>query len=105
MNPEQGFETPTSELPTVLLIESDHMLREVCKLQMIASGYVVLEADSLRAAKAILKHHHTIVDRVICDSELPETNGTESVAHICEVLELPFSLMAEPLEWRQLLAG
>jgi DNA-binding NtrC family response regulator len=95
--------TPEStESTTILLIDDDHIIREASKLEMIERGYVVLEADSFRAAKAILKFHHTIVDRVICGERLPDEAG-QNIRHICDVLNKPCFLVSQASEWKTVL--
>jgi DNA-binding response OmpR family regulator len=93
------------DAPTVLLIEDDPSLRETCRQQMMAHGYVVIVADSFRGAKAVLKHHHTIIDKVICNAFLPDADGTTALRHICEVLSLPCQFVRDPLEWSALFSS
>lgn len=66
--------------PTVLLVDDEDSVREVCALLLQRAGYRVVAAAN--GAEAIAASKALGVDAVICDLALPDVPGTELVQRL-----------------------
>ncbi|HYT62698.1 MAG TPA: response regulator, partial [Gemmatimonadales bacterium] len=62
---------------TVLVVEDDEQLRRLTHRALAAHGYTVLEADRGRAALDIARRHKGMIDLLLTDIVMPDTNGRE----------------------------
>ena len=68
---------------TIMIVEDEHILREIIKDYLLEEGYEVLEADDGRKALALFQEHE--LDLIILDIMLPEltdgpyANASESI--------------------------
>ena len=60
---------------TVLVVEDDDQLRRLTHRALASQGYTVLEADRGRAALDIARRHKGIIDLLLTDVIMPDTNG------------------------------
>jgi len=60
---------------TVLVVEDDDQLRRLTHRALAARGYTVLEADRGRAALDIARRHKGMIDLLLTDVVMPDTNG------------------------------
>jgi two-component system NtrC family response regulator len=64
----------------VLIIDDEEKLRALLSRIIRLEGFVVLEADSLRAAGKLLEKED--IDVVLCDVKLPDGNGVDFVSEL-----------------------
>jgi DNA-binding response OmpR family regulator len=82
---------------TVLLVEDDADLRAEVKDYLVAEGFKVLEAGSLRATFEIL--HAQQVQLMVLDASLPDGNALTALPEIRRSTECPIVMMTA---WGQL---
>ena len=68
---------PTSGTETVLLVEDESALLDLCKIILQSLGFTVLTADSPRAAIELASNHAGEIHLLITDVVMPEMNGRE----------------------------
>ena len=64
-----------SPLQTVLLVEDEPTLRELCRDALIESGFLVLEACDARNAVDVAARHEGVIDLLVTDLVMPGPNG------------------------------
>ena len=64
----------------VLIIDDEEKLRALLSLIIRLEGFVVVEADTLRAAGKLLEKED--IDVVLCDVKLPDGNGVDFVSEL-----------------------
>ena len=62
---------------TVLLVDDDDQVRELCRSLLTASGFTVLEAHNGLEAILTSVQHHGAIDLLITDLVMPGINGVE----------------------------
>jgi len=60
---------------TVLVVEDDEQLRRLTHRALAAHGYTVLEADRGRVALDIARRHKGMIDLLLTDIVMPDTDG------------------------------
>lgn len=60
---------------TILLVEDDAAVRDLTRRVLQAAGYTLLEAATGQEAQDIFYRNHTVVDLLLSDLILPDTNG------------------------------
>ncbi len=60
---------------TILLVEDDHSLREVTKIQLEKLGYHVHEAEDAEAATVLFNAHAEEISLLLTDVIMPGVNG------------------------------
>jgi DNA-binding NtrC family response regulator len=80
---------------TILLVDDEDGIRVTLRGQLIARGHTVLEASHGREALEVVRMRRGSLDLVLSDIVMPEMNGTELAAVICEEYPgLPVILMS-----------
>jgi CheY-like chemotaxis protein len=70
---------PRSGAETVLLVEDEHLVRQVTHEILRRNGYRVLEASDGVEALAIVRQHPDPIDLLLTDVVMPRMNGHELV--------------------------
>ncbi|MBX4148304.1 response regulator transcription factor [Paenibacillus lautus] len=76
---------------TILIVEDEHILREIIKDYLLEEGYEVLEADDGRKALALFQEHE--LDLIILDIMLPELDGWSVCKRIRKVSNVPIIML------------
>jgi ATP-binding cassette subfamily B protein len=66
--------------PTVLVVDDESLFRKLLRINLTQAGYHVLEADSGRAALALLREN--VVDAILLDLVMPEMDGFQVLRKI-----------------------
>jgi DNA-binding response OmpR family regulator len=82
---------------TVLLVEDDPDLRTEVKDYLLAEGYKVREAGTLKATLETLQNHH--IHAVVLDASLPDGNALAALPEIRRSTDCPIVMMTA---WGQL---
>ncbi len=64
----------------ILLIDNDNKLRSLLKRIISQEGYVIFEADSLKAGLLILERE--FIEVILCELRLPDGNGLEFIEKV-----------------------
>jgi PAS domain S-box-containing protein len=75
--PEEPAEIPQGSGETVLLVEDDQAIREMCKKMLEDLGYRALAAGTPSEAVRLLSEHTGGIDLLITDMVMPEMNGLD----------------------------
>jgi DNA-binding NtrC family response regulator len=67
---------------TILMVESDEQVRDVCSAMLKSAGYDVLPARSCEEALRIEKSVGNAIDAVVCDCNLPDTDGVRTALQL-----------------------
>ena len=81
----------------VLLVEDDADLRQEVKDYLVAEGYSVLEAGTLKETLEVLQSQH--VHAVVLDVGLPDSNGLDALPELRRHTDCPIVMMTA---WGQL---
>ena len=81
----------------VLLVEDDTNLRHEVKDHLVAEGYNVLEADTLKTTLEILQTQH--IQALVLDVGLPDGNGLDALPDLRRHTDCPIVMMTA---WGQL---
>ncbi len=76
---------------TILIIEDEHILREIMKDYLLAEGYEVLEAADGKLGIALFQEHE--VDLIILDIMLPELDGWSVCKRIRKTSNVPIIML------------
>ena len=76
---------------TIMIVEDEHILREIIKDYLLEEGYEVLEADDGRKALALFQEHE--LDLIILDIMLPELDGWSVCKRIRKVSNVPIIML------------
>ena len=76
---------------TILIVEDEHILREIMKDYLLNEGYEVLEASEGRQALSLFNEHE--VDLIILDIMLPELDGWSVCKRIRKVSNVPIIML------------
>ncbi|MBE9914060.1 response regulator transcription factor [Paenibacillus donghaensis] len=76
---------------TILIVEDEHILREIMKDYLLNEGYEVLEADDGKVALALFQDHE--VDLIILDIMLPELDGWSVCKRIRKSSNVPIIML------------
>ena len=88
------IDVPTSAaVETILLVEDEEMLLEICTAMLENSGYTVLAASDGVIAEALLRQHLSEIDLLVTDVIMPKINGRDlaiKLQTLCPDLKLLF---------------
>ncbi|AYB44193.1 response regulator transcription factor [Paenibacillus lautus] len=76
---------------TIMIVEDEHILREIIKDYLLEEGYEVLEADDGRKALALFQEHE--LDLIILDIMLPELDGWSVCKRIRKLSNVPIIML------------
>lgn len=76
---------------TILIVEDEHILREIMKDYLLAEGYEVLEAADGKLGIALFQEHE--VDLIILDIMLPELDGWSVCKRIRKTSNVPIIML------------
>lgn len=76
---------------TILIVEDEHILREIMKDYLLAEGYEVLEAADGKLGLALFQEHE--VDLIILDIMLPELDGWSVCKRIRKTSNVPIIML------------
>ena len=68
---------PASKPPVILLVEDEHMVREITGQVLSHAGYSVLESSNAKEALQIASSHDGPIDLLLTDIVMPEMNGAD----------------------------
>jgi CheY-like chemotaxis protein len=81
----KGPETPLAAGETILLVEDEPAIRDMCLLMLEKLGYLVLTANDPQEALQIAGKSGETIDLVLTDVVMPGMNGRELMEHIREI--------------------
>jgi DNA-binding response OmpR family regulator len=90
-------------VPTVLIVDDDSSIRTVVSVNLLASGFGVLEAATGDLGLEIVGREH--VDIVLLDVMMPGKSGWEVAASLRERAGAPFVFMSAKAEVEDQLRG
>jgi CheY-like chemotaxis protein len=70
---------------TVLVVDDEHVVRELARRALELHGYSVLVAEDGRAAIDVLKKHSGPIELVVLDLSMPHMNGEELLPQLRKV--------------------
>jgi two-component system cell cycle sensor histidine kinase/response regulator CckA len=73
----QLVQVPSAGTETILLVEDEAALRNVCRVYLESKGYTVLEAGNAKEAMKICKNHDRLIHVLITDVVMPGVGGLE----------------------------
>jgi CheY-like chemotaxis protein len=73
----QPVQVPTAGTETILLVEDEAVLRNVCQVYLESKGYTVLEAGNAKEAMKICQSHDRPIHVLITDIVMPGLGGLE----------------------------
>ncbi|MFB5760547.1 response regulator transcription factor [Paenibacillus medicaginis] len=76
---------------TILIVEDEHILREIMKDYLLEEGYSVLEAANGKEALSLLQEHE--VDLIILDIMLPELDGWSVCKRVRKTSNVPIIML------------
>ncbi|SDT53046.1 two component transcriptional regulator, winged helix family [Paenibacillaceae bacterium GAS479] len=76
---------------TILIVEDQHVLREIMKEYLVDEGYSVLEAGDGKQALALFQEHE--IDLIILDIMLPEIDGWSVCRRIRKTSSVPVLML------------
>lgn len=76
---------------TILVVEDEHILREIMTDYLLAEGYSVLEANDGKQALALFHEHQ--LDLIILDIMLPELDGWSVCRRIRKASNVPIIML------------
>lgn len=65
--------------PTILVVDDEPEMRDVCRAALAREGYLVIEAGDGVEALEILDRHRGGVDLVVSDAVMPRMGGRELI--------------------------
>ena len=79
-----------THVKTVLVVDDEHSLRLLCRVNLELEGHVVLEAKTLAEARALIEREP--VDVILLDVHVGNEDGLELLDEV-EALELPVRIV------------
>ena len=79
---ESAADAPPKGTETVLIVEDEAAILEMCKRMLERLGYSALTSRTPAEAIAIAEEHPEAIHLVIADVVLPQMNGRELVSHL-----------------------
>ena len=73
----QPVQVPSTGTETILLVEDEAVLRNVCRVYLESKGYTVLEAGNAKEAMKICQSHDRPIHVLITDIVMPGLGGLE----------------------------
>ena len=73
----QPVQAPSAGTETILLVEDEAALRNVCRVYLESKGYTVLEAGNAKDAMRICQSQGRLIDMLITDIVMPGLGGLE----------------------------
>ena len=73
----QPVQVPSTGTETILLVEDESVLRNVCRVYLESKGYTVLEAGNAKEAMKICQSHDRPIHVLITDIVMPGLGGLE----------------------------
>jgi two-component system cell cycle sensor histidine kinase/response regulator CckA len=81
----QPVQVSSAGTETILLVEDEAVLRNVCRVYLESKGYTVLEASNAKEAMKICQHHDRPIHVLITDIVMPGLGGLELAKSALEV--------------------
>ncbi|WP_195575886.1 response regulator transcription factor [Paenibacillus sp. 1001270B_150601_E10] len=88
---------------TILIVEDEHILREIMKDYLLEEGYAVLEANDGKQALSLFNEHE--VDLIILDIMLPELDGWSVCKRIRKASNIPIIMLTARSDEDDMLLG
>lgn len=88
---------------TILIVEDEHILREVMKDYLLNEGYEVLEAENGKEALSLFHDHE--VHLIILDIMLPEIDGWSVCQRIRKTSNVPIIMLTARVDEEDTLLG
>jgi DNA-binding response OmpR family regulator len=82
---ETVSEEPLRGTETILLVEDEEMIIDVCDELLKDLGYKVLVARSGQEALNLYKDYQDVIDLIVLDMVMPKMSGKETYAHLKEI--------------------
>jgi PAS domain S-box-containing protein len=73
----EPLQVPSAGTETILLVEDEGTLRNVCRVYLESKGYTVLEAGNAKAAMKICQNHDGPIHVLVTDMVMPGLGGLE----------------------------
>ena len=81
----QLVQVPSGGAETILLVEDEAVLRNVCRVYLESKGYTVLEADNAKEAMKICRSYDLPIHLLITDIVMPGLGGLELAKSALEI--------------------
>lgn len=82
MKPVWSTPSQAADLPVILLVEDESIVREVTGAVLKHAGYEVLEAAGAKEALLLARQHAGRIDVLLTDVVMPGMNGAELACHL-----------------------
>ena len=82
LSQDNSFNTPEKGKETILLVEDEVDVREMCVTILTQLGYTVLEATNGKDAVQVSSRYHGNIDLLLTDVVMPQMNGPETAAQL-----------------------
>lgn len=79
---DDGSETLQQGEESILLVEDEDLVREMCVTILTQLGYTVLEATNGKDALQVSSRYHGTINLLLTDVVMPEMNGPEIADHL-----------------------
>src|SRR6187551_2675458 len=80
--PSPPLDTEPPQMPSVLVVDDESMIRRVAQLSLVSAGYTVAEAANAAAAIEAVRVATAPFDVVVLDLTLPDADGTAIIPMI-----------------------
>ena len=88
---------------TILVVDDDHGLRELIRINLEHEGYGVIQAaNGLQCVTAVREHRP---DMVILDVMMPEMDGLEACGKVREFSQLPILMLTAKVQSEDVITG
>jgi two-component system KDP operon response regulator KdpE len=88
---------------TILVVDDDHGLRELIRINLEHEGYGVIQAaNGLQCVSAVREHRP---DMVILDVMMPEMDGLEACGKVREFSQLPILMLTAKVQSEDVITG
>jgi DNA-binding response OmpR family regulator len=88
---------------TILVVDDDHGLRELIRINLEHEGYAVIQAaNGLQCVSAVREHRP---DMVILDVMMPEMDGLEACGKVREFSQLPILMLTAKVQSDDVITG
>ena len=80
---------------TILVVEDDHVVRELVRMFLENEGYTVVTADDGEEGLLVYKRHQPNIALLLTDVMMPRMNGVDLAAHVLQLdSDLPVVFMS-----------
>ena len=86
-----------SSFGRILVVDSSEVIRLTVRLILSRKGYQIVEATCAEAAIAVLEQAEARIDTILCDTEIKDTDGGQTIPVLCSRFPaIPLVIIGEP---------